>query len=1145
MASSVIPELAPALLRGDAALWLGTEWKTPRGSESRTSLCSHAWLGIWSDAEGSEFADCLTSRRPGTVDSRLLIEVPEKIEDDLGEHYSIAEIVPYFYLRGKAGSETSMRPRQRDRSRDAKIEQLNRLGQAVLFVSGCTQPDELLATLEDICDLGPNLRLLALFDVPPSTQGLAQRQLPELQLAKLRFVNQTLVSFLTEVETRRIELPPGPSVLVGNTPVDISGLVRTEPPIDQDFLLVTQNDIRLPEEEENVAELLKKLLSGQNPPWRSLAHGLAWKRETDYERDVLDAMARVSDGSARVACLDIPTEAGSGLTVLLYQIAFNTAMRGCPTMFHIGETSRLNYHRLRAFLTDLYQGVEVPQRQVPAVLIFDAPSVDTDPLETLKSLPGRLAKDGRCVVMIRGIPIREGTQPDESPRRRYGKSVHRRTLPALRAGLGSAEQQDLAEWAERAFDRIGATLPPRNVEAIRGWDRERTAAPLLICMYFILIDSMLDAAQLGSHLVGRVRAKVPVQDGERPMGTGEDDDRPLRGKDLAKAAELLKRSFRRAGASFAAPPRADELGRLLGILSVLGCLRLPIRRGVLADLAGVERDRIIAAILCLEQCDIVGTNLPLGDPAKPDAGRRLAPIAFYDSQETVRVRHPAYGRLVLEYLSNEGGAADRNALGVGDFLDEAGICSAAPERIPNFPLRLLKPLLQKLRPRSDHVEFADAVALTYLRLQKRSAGRSDDLTRFQWNNWRLLLDAFDWMNPQIIRESPSLLHSRGITRYKTTDSIRDLSKCRDAYDSAVEDLARARDGARQIGGEHPGNIITSLGLLYKGWAERERDENNQAEWKELKCKAKQTLRDALRERSDNPFASFGLAEHLVEDVHLRLSEGSREHAAIANDLGEALQLLSAREPEPYFEAQWNELKAKAVMLLGGSDAQELIAALKNDHDELGYALEAMRLLDGHIPSAAHEREDEERIGQANAVLREAQLDHALRQCSLANLLRYALFSTDPERLETPAYAQRFELLSQLVGTIYLDNPVWLFDYAMLAFQVGHFAEGADAFASLRKGKKFLDVPLEKACYLAKSPDSPDPMPVTLRVISAYEADDIGWGRVQHPVRFQERVKFSVRAFRSRGRDTRIGAVPRCFIRLRPAGPYAEPEARHS
>src|SRR5262249_35185015 len=141
---------------------------------------------------------------------------------------------------------------------------------------------------------------------------------------------------------------------------------------------------------------------------------------------------------------------------------------------------------------------------------------------------------------------------------------------------------------------------------------------------------------------------------------------------------------------------------------------------------------------------------------------------------------------------------------------------------------------------------------------------------FQWKKPQLIRDAFCWLSESVVRQSAITLHSRGITRYKTCFGSLPMEECRRRYTEAEADLKMALELARsRESSEHPGNIVTSLGLLYLGWAERARQEgqrpgNTDEEWRTIDSRVEKTLRDGLRERRDNPYAACGLSRYLLE-----------------------------------------------------------------------------------------------------------------------------------------------------------------------------------------------------------------------------------------------------------------------------------------
>jgi hypothetical protein len=432
------------------------------------------------------------------------------------------------------------------------------------------------------------------------------------------------------------------------------------------------------------------------------------------------------------------------------------------------------------------------------------------------------------------------------------------------------------------------------------------------------------------------------------------------------------------------------------------------------------------------------------------------------------------------------------------------------------------------------------LSIRYLRLGKKQ--NQTPLSTWQWHNTPLLLEALAWLDEQVVRQSATALHSRGITRYKTCFPSVPLLDVRERYLHAETDFRLATERARDTNEEHPGNITTSLGLSYLGWAQRERQEHGLTpQWQEVDRKTEQALRDALQERRDNPYAAFGLARYLFN----RCADSERPLSADASaqDLAEAIELLQ-QEPEAYFADEWDELRAEAIDRLESAEAERVITELKAGGNELGFALVALRYLHGRIPTEPTEEGQEVmELRQAAEVLREAEAISPRRPSHLAALLRYAVFSAEPERLTHPACQTRFDLLQRLTGTIYLDRPMWLFDYALLAFQTRRYREANEAFARLRRGQRFFEVPLDRSQFWSRDPDMLEPERVMLRVVSTRPGDERGWGRIEQPRGYPDPVPFSVRAFASRNKNTRVGTTATCFIRLRPAGPYAEPDAR--
>jgi hypothetical protein len=1150
MSIDTISEIGLALARGNVALWLGIDWESPSGPEDRDYLRRVDWLGIWSEARRIGFTEVTGGQSTATSSGRMIVEVPNRIDDILGEHFSIAEVCPHFYLNGKGDKPDSLSDRQRRRSRDAKIEQLTRLRSTVLLIAGVTDPQAAReALLRDIYETLPDAPLIVLIGVPDPIKDTIVAGFPNPLADKIVSVEFSLVELLKKVKERRQRLPERPSIRIGTLSVPLVGFLRSEPPLDQDFIIVTEQHVREAEPDEPEDRLLVELLSGTQPPWRAMAHNIQWDRALPHRDEVRRQLHRLERGGPQVVCLNIPASPGAGLTVLLQEIAFDCGRAHFPTFIHRADNGMFNYDVLRTFLTDVYvqTGHANELQHVPAVLIFDAHSVEADTQGILQALPNRLARDGRRALIIRGIAVRGVADlnvdfkklHEVRPRK---DSIHEDWLPFISSSLDSSQQSSLLEWAQLRFERLGQAMPPQSAHLIYNWDQQQPDVPLLICLYSILKGELRDAARLGRHLIQRLRNNLELSGVASPAMPPAGSE-PLSGVVLQEAIARLRVTFGRL-AKDDYTPSVDDVASTFIVLAAFGCLRIKSPRNVLSDVARVDRNTVHRTIALLEKCDLASTDLPHdADPRAVRTDTPLAPAAFYTVDESVGLRHPAYGRLIFDWLSQPDAADDLRFLNAGGLTGEvlAGLDQTAT--IDDYPLGLLRPIFQSLKPNQAHVRFAEDLSMRYLRLQK---GRHHEaLTAWQWSNYDLIIRAFSWLPEQVVRQSASILHSRGITSYKTCRLNVSLADCRKRYQAAEADFGRAIDLARKGGSERPVNILTSLGLLYLGWADRERAEGNEAEWRALDRKVEDTLRGALQEHpSDNPFAVFGLARYLVsryQRIRQTASANASALSGAAQDLAEAVELLQG-EPESYFEDEWDRLWTEVVGLLTDADAESLIEILRSRRDELAYALAALRALTGWIPTGpTNEPAEVGDIRRAAEILHQASTTQLDKRCNLAQLLRYAVFSADPDRFLQPAFQTRYDLIAPLIGSRYLDQPVWLFDYAMLAFQVGQYAEGADAFSRLRKGQRFFEVSRDRGCPLTESPDSPNPRKVSLRVVSTEGSDAKGWGRVEYPIRFRDPVPFSVRAFTSRNKRVNVGTTVMCFIRLNPAGPFAEPQ----
>ena len=174
----------------------------------------------------------------------------------------------------------------------------------------------------------------------------------------------------------------------------------------------------------------------------------------------------------------------------------------------------------------------------------------------------------------------------------------------------------------------------------------------MIALYFILTDDLRSAAGFGRHLLRSFRRLMP----NRP----EPDQ-----SEAKKNALLTGEQFRAAVSDLAKnlghgvtepPPTKDEVTAVFFALAALGCLRLVASRGLLADMAGVPRGRVHAAIKSLEAVDLLTTDLTLDSAAGPAfAGRPWRPCGILHCQRGCRHAPPSLRPIGVRVAVQSGG----------------------------------------------------------------------------------------------------------------------------------------------------------------------------------------------------------------------------------------------------------------------------------------------------------------------------------------------------------------------------------------------------------------------------------------------------------------------------------------------------------
>jgi hypothetical protein len=597
MSNELLRELGRELRRENAALWLGPDWQPPDGPEL-VRLAEQSWLGVWAESRRPELAAAMKRHAEGTALARLVAEVPGRVEDVLGSSFGIAGIGPYLYLNGRAPDPIVADAYARRKQRYLKEALLEKLRSAVVLVAGYAgvPPLDELGILTN----GRELRFVVVTGLDDA--GVAQLEEKYADAGpRVRGLALPLDEALRQVAEFGAESPAEDRIKVGSHVIPLAPFLRTEPPIDQDFTVVTQRDLQAPQRPHGVPEaellqaLLDDLLTGRVPPWKPIAQGeLLWERDLPHRGEVRDALLRLKAGGSLVICLDLPAEAGSGVTVLLHELAFDTADQGYPTLVHRNRGEPADYHLLRRFLTDLYGSEDLPRNFLaeeggnwPAVLLFDAAATESDAVGWLEGLPERLAQDSRRALVVRVQPVQPVANgalpaPSAATRRRRGTAVEYDELPRLNADLDKSDRGKLAGWAERVLQRVGVSGQAQsNFSDLRTlllkFDSDYSGVPLLAALYHVLRDQVPSARELGRRLVLDLEELPELAGADAPASA-----EPLRGvAALERARQQLLAGFARGG-SRGPRVRPDELRAAYVILAAFGALNIPAPWDVLA-----------------------------------------------------------------------------------------------------------------------------------------------------------------------------------------------------------------------------------------------------------------------------------------------------------------------------------------------------------------------------------------------------------------------------------------------------------------------------------------------------------------------------------------------------------------------------------
>lgn len=789
--TSVEDRIAKALADSEVALWLGANWSWEAAAGQAALLAGQNWLGIWTESRAPEPGQFLEQAWRDRRFGRTFVEVPDQIHEALDREFLYSRICPYFYLAGRGPSRDKLSKKSRLLTRAAQVEQLERLGPVNLLIDGCSTADDLKRVLTDDLETAQDLlRRILVTGVgdASSWQAALADHLPREVLVRIDMHPDPLLTILTQIAAQRQTYAQAHEhvLLVGpnKRPVPLTPLLRTDPPIDQYFHLVTGKDLR-PAEAEAPDGLVVELLSGQTPPWRALRHELHWRRPAveRVSRKVLETLEQLRQRStAGVVCVDIEGESGSGLTTALQEVAFHAADHGFPTLIARGG-SAVDFDVLRTFLVNLERRLtDQKLAGVPAVVVLDAPECEHDPRHVIE-LPRRLRRESRRVLLVRGTSNRSVLHTPDELKAHF-------SVPRFKRVLDGAELDSLIDdWVRPVYGRVFPDALEEKIEDVRRWAAEAVGgpeAPLLACLFLILNgnERLRDKINLGKHLLDLVDRLA--RQGTKAVGTA-----PLRG---GLGTAPLDFSAGALAQVPAAPAAARDAARVtaataVAILAGLARFRQAVPRAVLQSLLGQDPAATYRLIYLLQEVDLARadllTDFENGD-RRSNRDRRLMPTSYYRDPEPVGLVHALYGVMLLESLT----------VGTTPFehlRDEsqlaAEILDAYEEvRQAAHPVRMFRPIFRCLQAgQRSHRLFAEELSMQFLRERESDNGPVSP------PDAKEIIEAHAWLPAAMVEHSGPLLHSRALARKNRPLRTKKLplSECRQDFQGAVEDLVKA------------------------------------------------------------------------------------------------------------------------------------------------------------------------------------------------------------------------------------------------------------------------------------------------------------------------------------------------------------------
>jgi len=446
-------------------------------------------------------------------------------------------------------------------------------------------------------------------------------------------------------------------------------------------------------------------------------------------------------------------------------------------------------------------------------------------------------------------------------------------------------------------------------------------------------------------------------------------------------------------------------------------------------------------------------------------------------------------------------------------------------------LRALRPLQAVLTTgREGDLFVAEALAFSAI------APKADER---ETADWETRLEAFEAFPPTVALQSKTILHHWARCLYLSADERfapeLEPAERKSRVSRSIDYLRKAiglPSGRTQS--EHPSHLHNTLGTAYARYAtllQREGGDQRLAEeaWG-LAC---DEFNEAIRFSGHfNMDALLAFAHRLLDHAGARTGNPADTPEQV-RDVVDALSLLEEASemlgdhpnPEPSWQADVAQQKTIAFSALNNAQAISFIEDLRSEEPELALVCEVRLLLIGPADTA--------RTNNALQLLERAR-DSGVPLTHRSLVLWINLLRRDEER------ALDFETLRDLHLRLERDNtykarPIDYFRHAVLCYQLGNFAEGAQRFRTLRNQARREGFSLPRVRDVWRDSQNPRRARISSIRITKVISDFRGEGFVTD---LGQEVPLRPRQFNP---PPGVNDVVPCGIRFEANGPLAVPE----